>query len=154
MKEREERKRFKLNGRFQNWKQIPEVLSKDQGFYYMHEGCILQTGFQRFLMCPFIKGMGENLLQKHADEPLKYSTKVLKHSVKLLKHSANFWRFKRKLKAWPRVWKAMQNICITTRPMLSKSVTVIGLSCLRGCYVSFYFEKTMFFNNWCLFNLS
>ena len=93
------------------------------------------------------KDMGEHLLQKHADEPLKHSTKVLKHSVKLLKHSSNFWRFKRKLKAWQRVWNAMQDICITTRPMLSKSATVIGPSCLRGCYVSFYFEKTIFFNN-------
>ena len=64
MKDREERKRFKLNGRFQNWKQIPEVLPKDQGFYYMHEGCILQTGFQRFLMCPFIKRYGRAFTSK------------------------------------------------------------------------------------------
>ena len=49
MKEREERKRFKLNGRFQNCKQIPEVLSQDQGYFYMHEGCFLQTGFSKIL---------------------------------------------------------------------------------------------------------
>ena len=40
---------FKLNGKFQNWKQISEVLSRVQSFYWMHEGCLLHFRLSKIL---------------------------------------------------------------------------------------------------------
>ena len=159
-KDREKRKRFNLSGRFQNWKQISKVLLRDQGFYKMYEGFFLQTRFSKILLI-----LGRAFASKHAAKPLKHSPKLLKHSlkllkhspkplkhspkllkhspkllkhsVKLLKHSPNFWSFKKKLKARPRVWKVLPQVYVITRPMLSQSIAEIWPSCLRGCLDEF-----------------
>ena len=74
--------------------------------------------YQNFLMCPLIKRLGRAFVSKHGAE-------LLKRSAVLLKHSAGFWGLKRKLKAQPRVWKARLRVCVITRPMLSRSATVV-----------------------------
>ena len=68
-------------------------------------------------MCFLIKRLGQAFVSKHVVKPLK-------RSGELLKHSPNIWGFKRKLKAWPSVWKARPRVCVITRPILSQSATI------------------------------
>ena len=76
---KEKRKRFKLNGRFQNWKQICEA------FIRCIEAVFYKPDFQTFLMCSLIKILGWAFISKHAVEPLEHLADLLKHSGKLLK---------------------------------------------------------------------
>ena len=41
--------------------------------------------YQKLLMCPLIKRIGQEFVSKHAAEPLKRSAELLKHSSELLR---------------------------------------------------------------------
>ena len=48
--------------------------------------------YQKFLMCPLIKSLGQAFVLKRAVESLKRSAELLKHLAKLLKDSVELLR--------------------------------------------------------------
>ena len=63
-----------------------------RAFIRCMKAAFYRPDYQKFLMCPLIKRLGEAFVSKHAVEPLKCSAELLKHSGKLLKHSADLLR--------------------------------------------------------------
>ena len=49
------------------------------------KAAIYRPDYQKLLMCPLIKRLGQAFVSKHAAEPLKDSAELLKHSVELLR---------------------------------------------------------------------
>ena len=50
-----------------------------RGFIRCMKAAFYRPDFQKFLMCPLIKRLGQAFVPKHAAEPLKLSAEVFKH---------------------------------------------------------------------------
>ena len=51
-----------------------------------------RADYQKLLICPLVKRLGQAFVSKPVAEPLKHSSELLKHSVEFLKHSAELLR--------------------------------------------------------------
>ena len=88
---RQKRKRFKLNGKFQNesrYLKLPYefksfIRCMKAAFYRLDQNQIRPD--QKFLMWPLIKRLGRAFASKHGAEPLKCSFELLKHPAELLR---------------------------------------------------------------------
>ena len=108
------RKRFKLNGKFQNWKQISEALIRVPGFYQMLGDCFFNRPNSSCVR--WQKYSVEHLLQN--TWPRTWNT------------HPSLLRFTRKPKALPeirksgpRVWNTALCFCVITRPMQATVVS-------------------------------
>ena len=59
-----------------------------RAFIICMRAAFYRADFQKFLMRPLIKRLGQVFVSKHAAKPLKYSAELFKHSAEHFKHSA------------------------------------------------------------------
>ena len=76
-KEKEKRKRFKLNGKLQNWS---KYLNEFRAVTRCMRAAFYWVDYQKLLMCPLIKRLGRAFVSKHVAELLKQIAKLLNHS--------------------------------------------------------------------------
>ena len=69
---------FKIESRY------PKLCYEFRAFISCMKAAFYRPDYQKFLMCPSIKRLGQAFISKNAAEPLKRSAKLLKHSVELL----------------------------------------------------------------------
>ena len=85
-KKRQRRKRFKRNGNFES--RYLKLCYEFKDFIRCMKAAFYRPHYQKFLMCPLIKRIGQAFVSKHVAESLKRSDELLKHSVELLRHLA------------------------------------------------------------------
>ena len=66
----------------------PKFYYKFRAFIRCRKIAFYRLDYQKFLMCPLIKRLGQGFVLKRASEPLKRSAELLKHSAEHLKYSA------------------------------------------------------------------
>ena len=69
---------FKIQSRYR------KLCCKCSAFIRCMKAAFCRQDYQKFLMCPLIKRVGQAFVSKHVAEPFKFSAEIL-HSAKLLR---------------------------------------------------------------------